>query len=1330
MTRSYIYISLVISLFYSSLVFSQTQEIKLTNPNLKQVTFRYLNNEDGLSQNSVISMAQDSTGYLWIATRSSLDRYDGNTFKAYNKQFDATAKGRGKILGRVFVDRQDDLWIISSGCKLEKYQKKTDKFSRVFPNDSVVNLFQDSYSNMYFSMYNGNIVSVNAKTKDTTIIFKPTKKDLVVHHFLEVEEDLYFTTFKHIYKYNLKTQEYNTIYNQNSKRNHVLEKSKDGTIWLGTLGDGLYFKTKLDKDFQSANVINPKLPKDLYILSLHEDKYQRLWICTLKQGILLLDLRTNTIEKLKFQKGNLYALSDNEIFSLYEDSNGVIWLGTNVSGLAYYDEYLSKFNVLTAGQVPKDINVEVVLSITSDNEQRVFLGTTNGLTVSNKLTNEFKTLTDKNSPLLTSAIDALYYEDGDLWIGNGTVLKKKGGLTILKEDGGAEVYNKFSEVPLDINYINKIFKDSNGQMWLACDYGLVKFDRSLGVIEKYHYQIDDINSEPINAVSCIIEDNQKTLWVSTYSDGIYTVDLNSGKIEQKLKESKKIKSIAFDPVNKNILWIGTNGKGLIRYDIISNKKELFSTEEGLPDNCIYGILFDEHNTLWMSTNRGLVKFFYHDKDNVQIENFNTNDGLQSLEFNSNAYYKDDNGVMYFGGLSGVNWFKPETITKNPNRPKTIISKIKVLNNEIDFKSVHTFNSEKNSISFDFKSLSFSKPRGNNFKYRLINHDNEWIESGNNNVARYVNLPPNDYTFEVISSNYDGLWNNTPDTYSFTILQPWYLSNWAKAVYTMLFLLAVYGIYKYFSWRWQMKMKLELESRETARLKKLDEFKTKLYNNISHEFRTPLTLISGPVENQLCKPNISKNDKQELNLIKRSSKRLLNLVNQLLDLSKLETGNIKLLVTQGNLSVLLKQLATAFAFKAQQKNIEFTYSIENMEAAWFDKDLVEKIVSNLLNNAVKYTPENGYVKFDASVNQGYVTLTILNNGNNLKDEELPALFQRYYQNNTHSEGVGIGLSLVKELSVLSHGSVVAHSMNQDDIQFVVTLPIEKAYFNSTEISAIVLNEEDSNEPNTKEETSIQLNGKETKPLLLIVEDDEDIRAFVKSILKDTYKIIEACNGEKGIEKAVKHIPDIIISDVMMPKVDGIQLCNTLKEDIKTSHIPIILLTAKSGDHNEIEGLRTGADAYMTKPFNSEKLKIRVEKLITTRKKLQEFYGKNNVLDFHNIKASKTEEQFFKQLQEAIKEHIVQSDFTAETLSKSMHMSRMQLHRKLKALLGLTTSQFIRNERLKLAMSLLENSNYTISEIAYQTGFNSPSYFIKCFKEVYRYTPKEHLQNTEK
>jgi signal transduction histidine kinase/DNA-binding response OmpR family regulator/ligand-binding sensor domain-containing protein len=1142
---------------------------------------------------------------------------------------------------------------------------------------------------------------------------------------------MYFSSVNNIYSFNTKSHKYNTIPNIHSSLNYALAKSPDGNIWLGTLGNGLYYKPQSSNTFLSVSEINDKLPDNLYILSLHVDRFDRLWVCTLEEGIFLLNLKHNTLEKLKFQKGNLYALSDNEIFDLYEDKNGVIWLGTNVSGLAYYDEYLSKFNVLTSNQTPEGTSVETVIALASDDANNIYIGKTSGLTIFNTNTKEFKTFTQENSQLPNNNVNTLNFNGDQLWIGNGLLRGENGGLSVLDKNGDLKKINLYFEDNQEVTYVNPVFFDSNGICWLGTERGLVKWERQNNTVNKVGNSLDKEIEFESKLVRSIIEDEKGYIYFATRDNEIFKVNLITYETTLVTSKFSQIKCIQFSPSHKDILWIGTNGSGLIAYNIKTLKSETFSYDNGLPDNVIYGILSDNNNNLWLSTNKGITRFLYNSESDIEIETYGVNDGLQGLEFNTDAYYKDSDGVLYFGGLNGINWFHPASINKNPNLPKTNISEVTVLNNVVDFSVNNVFSYDQNTISFGFESLNFSKPEGNSFKYRLVNHHNEWIESGTSNEARYVNLPPNDYTFEVISSNYDGIWNTIPATYSFTILEPWYLNNFAKFVYFLLTILIIYGIYRYFKWRWHMRMQLELESRETARWKKLDEFKTKLYNNISHEFRTPLTLISGPVENQLVKPNISENDKIELNLIKRNSKRLLNLVNQLLDLSKLETGNLKLLVSKGNLTVLLKQLATAFEFKAKEKGITFSYDIADIEEAWFDRDVIEKIVSNLLNNAVKYAPKNGYVSFLTTLNEGYLTITVINNGNHLKDEDLPKLFQRYYQNDKHSEGVGIGLSLVKELTVLSHGNVVAHTMNTDDIQFVVSLPIERSYFNAMEIVDTNFDRELSEDTlDLEDETMLEFHKDNEKPLLLIVEDDEDIRTFVKSIFKADYKIVETQDGEVGIKKALQHIPDVIVSDVMMPKVDGIELCNTLKEDFKTSHIPIILLTAKSGDHNEIEGLKTGADAYITKPFNSEKLKIRVEKLIATRKKLQAYYGKNNALDFHNLKVSKTDEQFFNNLQEAIKEDLVQTDFTSEKLSKLMYMSRMQLHRKLKALLGLSTSEFIRNERLKLAISLLEKSDSTISEIAYQTGFNAPTYFMKCFKEVYHCTPTEYLESINK
>jgi DNA-binding response OmpR family regulator len=523
------------------------------------------------------------------------------------------------------------------------------------------------------------------------------------------------------------------------------------------------------------------------------------------------------------------------------------------------------------------------------------------------------------------------------------------------------------------------------------------------------------------------------------------------------------------------------------------------------------------------------------------------------------------------------------------------------------------------------------------------------------------------------------------------------------------------------WRWEIKAQLRLEHEEMERLKKLDDFKTKLYTNISHEFRTPLTLISGPIENQLSKPKISKEDKKELSLVKQNADRLLSLVEQMLDLSMIDSGQRKLAIKQGNLSILFKQLISAFQYKAAEKEITISSNIQDLKNVWFDKDIIEKVVSNLLLNAIKYAPKESTIVFEANKQEEVLVLSVINNSDHVGKKDLSKLFQRFYQDNKLSDGVGVGLALVRELVTLSKGTIIANNIDDDKIQFTVSLPINKAVF---EDEVLVTDEEIKTAGDESEQATYVSNNE--KPLLLIVEDDTDIRAFIISILKMEYQIIEAENGEIGIEKALKEIPDLIISDIMMPEVDGIQLCNTLKTNELTSHIPIILLTAKVGEENEIEGIKTGADVYVTKPFNSEKLKIRVEKLIENRRQLQKHFSKTLSIN-PEISITSAESEFLKRLQTVLDEHITDPEFTSDRFGKLMLMSRTQLHRKLKAITAMSASEFIRSQRLKLAIRLMQESDASISEIAYQVGFNTPSYFSKCFKEVYNCTPNEYLSN---
>ena len=1277
----------------------------------KQMAFSHLTIEQGLSQNTILSIAQDSIGYLWFATQSGLNKYNGKSFKHYNKQFQNVTRPTFSRLGKVYVDKQNQLWIVSNIGELERYQPKTDDFLPVKTNFSVNNIFQDTQLNMYLGTYNDGIYKIDAATKDTLQLLKGNDSKITSYHFLEADDALYAATSNGVLKIKQdNSYQYLKVPALNATHMSSLATNASNTLWLGTYGQGLYYKTQSENTFKKLSTLgNSILPEDLNIEALLVDSKDRIWIATYGNGLYILDLKLKTIQQFKAQKNNPFAVHYNDTLCLFEDSTGNIWLGTDGAGASYFDEHLVKFNLLTNKQLPSNVNVDVIRSITTEDGNNIWLGTSgHGLTYIDLKEGNHITYTTENSEISSNRIVSLAHINNELWIGH-----QDSGLEIRNNDGA---YQSFLEIKnLTIWSILPNIKD---EVWLATENsGVILFNKNKGILKQFNTSNSKLTSNNIRAVT---KGNEQTLWLGSIDNGLFKLDLATNKISKVTQVNDGIKSLYYQ---NEILWIGTNGTGLKRLDLATQELKAYTKTDGLPNDVVYGILPDKDNNLWLSTNYGLCKFKLHSDKSVQVENYTNLNGLQGLEFNTGAYYKDKNGVLYFGGLEGVNWFKPNQITTNTIEPQTVITGVDVFNKPVDFSNPLRLEFNRNTVTFTFSGLHFSQPERNQYKYKLVNNDKDWIEAGNNNVAHYTNLPANNYEFQVYASNYEGIWDATAATYSFTVLKPWFSTNLAKLIYALIIGFIGYTIYAYLKFRWEVKTQLQLEHAETERLKKLDEFKTKLYTNISHEIRTPLTLISGPIEQQLEKPHLLEDDKQELRLVKHNADRLLNLANQMLDLSLVESGQLQLHIIQGDLSIVLEQLVAAFQFKAKDKHINFKSNIETVIEAYFDRDIVEKVASNLLTNAIKYTPLNGEIVVDAAKQNNSLVLSVINNYDNIKRKDLSKLFQRFYQEDEATEGVGVGLALVKELVNASKGSIIANNIDADKIQFTVTLPITKEAFDVSELIDESLKPKNNSNP-TRGEIRISDDSIE-HPLLLIVEDEQDIRSFIKSIFSENYRLLEAQNGDIGITLAKEMVPDIIISDIMMPVKDGIALCNDLKHNALTSHIPIILLTAKVGEEHEITGLQTGADAYITKPFNSKKLQTRVTQLIDNRKQLKQHYS-NEFTISPELAVTSTETEFLKRLQDVLNAHITEPDFTSERFGELLAMSRTQLHRKLKAVIGQSTSEFIRIQRLKLAVKLLKQSDINVSEIAYQVGFNSPSYFTKCFKEHYGSTPNDFLK----
>ena len=1271
----------------------------------KQMSFRELTVTQGLSQNSVVCIAQDTTGYMWFATQDGLNKYDGKDFTFFNKQFEDVTRPTYSKLGKLYIDNDGVLWIISNSGILEKFNHNSQKFKSVSSIGNASAIIQSANKDYYIGTYGNGLYKIDHHTKDTLRIFETELKQRDTYDILEWDNIQFLATSKGVFQ--IKDTSIKALDPENINASFsAMVMSKDHTIWLGSFGNGLFYKTKDSDRFKAFK--HHLLPSTLNIQDVLIDANDNLWIATYGNGLYILDPSISKVSHFTENKNNPYALQYNDVLCLFQDYTGTVWLGTDGAGLSYYDEHLSKFNIITNDQTPKGIAVDVIRAIAYDDDKTMWLGTSGkGLTAINIEKNIYKTYTVQNSGLKSNRIMSLLYDHESLWIGH-----QGEGLQILDSSGA------FSTIEaLKNQTIWKIYAHAPNQYWLCTrDSGIILYDKYNGIIEQFSTENSDLTS---NNIRTIEKGKDEHIWIGSETDGLFVLDPQTKKIQAIKEVPDKIKSLYFD---NGLLYIGTNGNGLKAYDTRTQNLEIFTIEDGLANNVIYAILPDDNGNLWISSNKGITRFDPFNEQQKYAENYTKNSGLQSFEFNTGAYLKAQDGTLFFGGLEGVNWFYPHNLTVNTVKPKTVISKFEIFNTEQRMISAETFRHNQNTLTFTFASLHFSEPTKNLYSYKLINHDADWSVPSHNNAAHYTNLPPNEYTFLVKSSNYEGVWNNAPASYSFEILKPWYKTNVAYIIYGLLLILGLYAIYSYFKFKWKLETQVRLEHAETERLKQLDEFKTKLYTNISHEFRTPLTLISGPIDHQLAKDSLHPEDRKELGLVKQNAKRLLNLVNQMLDLSLIDSGQLRLQVIEGNLNILLKQIVAAFQYKADEKDIQINSNIENLAKVWFDRDSIEKITSNLLSNAIKYSPENSEILISATAQDDRLVLSVINVNTSISKKDFAKLFQRFYQDNEASDGVGVGLALVKELVNLSKGNITANTVDQNKVQFTVTLPIHKSAFESSEIKTEIKDQ------TILTNTNVTNDKISKNPLLLIVEDDKDIRTFVSSIFMDNYQIIEAENGKLGIDLALKHIPDIIISDIMMPEQDGISLCNTLKYNELTSHIPIILLTAKVGEEDEIQGLKTGADAYITKPFNNEKLQLRVKKLIENRQLLRKHFSKDFSIN-PDISITSTEADFLKRLKQVLDDRITDPNFTSEAFAESMHMSRTQLHRKLKAIIGMSTSEFIRTQRLKLALTLLKKSDATVSEIAYQVGFNTPSYFIKCFKEIYNCTPSDYISGNK-
>ena len=766
--------------------------------------------------------------------------------------------------------------------------------------------------------------------------------------------------------------------------------------------------------------------------------------------------------------------------------------------------------------------------------------------------------------------------------------------------------------------------------------------------------------------------------------------------------------------------------------------------------------------MWLSTNNGLSKF---DPETGVFRNYDEKDGLATSAFIQRVTVKDAQGFMFFGGIGGLTRFHPDSLKDNPNIPPVVLTDFQLFHKSVPIDPALSENRKigfylsknisrldgielsyrENVFSLEFAALDYRNPMKNQYAYKLEGFNEDWIYTdASSRTATYTNLDPGKYVFHVKGSNNDGLWNEAGTSLQITITPPWWETKPAYLGYFLLIVTTLILLYRIRLSRVRLQYQAEMDHLEAERYHEMDELKSRFFANISHEFRTPLTLILGPIDKILSRIK-EREWVPDLQLVQKQAHRLLQLVSQLLDLSRLEARRLKLQASQRNIIPLLKGTVLSFASLADRKKITLTFNSDReIIQVYCEKDIIVKIINNLLSNAFKFTATGGKIKVDVRTgsdhnidDEGILVITISDTGIGIAPERIDNIFNRFYQVDSSEtrehEGAGIGLSLTKELVELHKGNISVESLEGKGTTFTVSLPLGKSYLEPGEIiderageslgSGSLLTE--------PEFVSVQQSSTSKKgmPIVLIVEDNTDVRSYIRGYLED-YRCFEAADGKEGLRLALKKIPDLIISDIMMPKMDGVELCQRIKTDVQTSHIPVILLTAKADIESKLEGLETGADDYLTKPFETKELQARVKNLIDQRRFLRERFRRELILEPEDMPVSSIDERFLKQALDLVYEHLDDPDFNVELFSQKIFMSRRHLNRKLKALTDQTTTGFIRSVRLKRAAQLLGQQSATVSEIAFQVGFQDLSYFTQCFHKEFSKTPTVYMNDAIK
>ncbi|EIA07829.1 two-component regulator propeller domain-containing protein [Flavobacterium frigoris] len=1351
--------------------------IKSAADSAKTVELKYsleqLDNTKGLSNSSVNTIFQDSENLLWIGTWDGLNRYNGNTFKIFRPELNNENSLSNQVILKIDEDDLGRIWILTMHG-INQYDKKTDHFKRFYfsrkntppLSESEFNIALDDSKKVFCAVKDWGIGYYNGTDfqllKSKTLPSKAIKKmefsstgDLLV---LFEDEQLYCLsiansneTEKTITKSELISKNIRTFETISNEKICIIPTSGNASIY------SVFDKKKQVLSEKNIDNLVGHIPEGLVISG--------------KEGYSIIDSTGNLISR-----SWLKHLKNQKITALIQGSENVIWTGTDGDGVFKMFPLKKSFNLISKAQIP-ELDGGIIRAFLEVEGNSFWVGTKGkGLfRFSSKFYQSEQSLKfvnfNENNSVINNAVFSLCKGKNELLFigtdGNGITIYdlKNSKLISWPEIIGSEQCDYFKS-------IYSIYQDEQGFIWLGTNgYGMIrcKIERSgnklkLSQYKKYIADNEDGKSLSSNIIFSIVPKNQNQLWIGTRLGGLNLFDKESGLFRTYKNKKDDFQSLSNNDIlclkkdAKNRLWIGTSfGLNLLE-DLKSDGSATFKSytvKDGLPNNTIHGIVSDKKSNLWISTNFGLSNFI---PEQSKFINYTKNEGLQNNEFADGAFYQDPKSdYIFMGGIKGFNYFLPQKIKESAVVPDLLIDKISgqnqadpyyqglVISPDSKAPPAIILDHDQNFFDIELSALTYINSEKCQYAYKLENFDKDWNNINNRRSISFTNVPRGKYSLWIKWTNSDGIWSDPVHAIDIRIKPVFWQSNLSIFIYSILFFFFILFVVSYYKKRQSLSQNILFRQRE----EELHENRLSFFTNIAHEFLTPLTLIVGPIQKLAEANNLSDKNQKFIQMIERNSSRLLFLTQQLLEFRKAEFDYLEVVVKKFDLVNLVEQIAELFDEWALDKNIEYKLEVTSKLNGWFDKDKIEKIIFNLLSNAFKYTPENGKIDLKIAIdktNSKKLIITVVNTGKGIPQEKLDSLFDKFLLTDTNSSAdndlfrTGIGLAFIKKLVTVLKGEVQVSSVPNETTTFTILIPCGKKAFVEKEFEIDVdaetnqvfisqhlksILEEIPTIDAVPEKISTLDAVIDHRKTILIVEDEKEIYSFLNELLSEKYKISIAYNGIEALANIKSETPDIIISDVMMPLMDGIELCKEIKKDIQTCHIPFIMLTAKESVLHRIEGIESGANSYIPKPFHPDHLLIRIQKLLEEKELILKHFAQDSLVEnLSTLPIENEEKEFIKKVIELIRKNIDNENLQSLFIEKELGISNSQLYRKTKQIFSLTPGDLIRTIRLKHAAELLRKNVLTVSEICYLSGFNNRSYFYREFKKMYDITPKNY------